>query len=104
MRTIAATGLGMVLTFAGQAADLPGSSDHPLIPRYEGAEIIAQETHFQDSRRGFGRHAIEGVVAGHVVGYGVGVVGEALGGERVAVDPVAAAIALSESARQLKML
>ncbi|HSX89498.1 MAG TPA: DUF4892 domain-containing protein [Pseudomonas sp.] len=44
MRTIGVAGLGMVLTFAGQAADLAGSSDHPLIPRYEGAEIIAQET------------------------------------------------------------
>src|SRR5690606_15766391 len=26
------------------AADVPGSADHPLIPRYEGAEIVAYDT------------------------------------------------------------
>lgn len=33
-----------LLAFAAGAADLPGSADHPAIPRYEGAEIYAYQT------------------------------------------------------------
>lgn len=44
MRTIAGLWLGMLLTAGVQAADVAGSADHPLIPRYEGAEIIQYQT------------------------------------------------------------
>lgn len=44
MRTLAGLAVAMLLTFTALAADLPGSSDHPLLPRYEGAEIIAYAT------------------------------------------------------------
>lgn len=40
MRTIAGLWLGMLWVAGGQAADVDGSADHPLIPRYEGAEIV----------------------------------------------------------------
>jgi hypothetical protein len=41
MRIVCAT-VGLCLTsIIVQAADLRGSSDHPLVPRYEGSEIIS---------------------------------------------------------------
>lgn len=32
------------LALPGYAADLKGSADHPLVPRYEGSEIVAYDT------------------------------------------------------------
>ncbi|MCZ2105328.1 MAG: DUF4892 domain-containing protein [Burkholderiales bacterium] len=46
-RTLIATSLLTLGTLAGSAlhaADLKGSQDHPLVPRYDGSEIIKYET------------------------------------------------------------
>lgn len=40
MRAILAAILLAFLVFPARAADVKGSSDHPLVPRYEGSEII----------------------------------------------------------------
>lgn len=43
--------LALVLPGAVLAADLEGSADHPLVPRYEGSEIVAYESQaFSDYR------------------------------------------------------
>ncbi|MDO9619193.1 MAG: DUF4892 domain-containing protein [Pseudomonas sp.] len=44
MRSVIGLCLSVVWALSVQADDLPGSSDHPLIPRYEGAEIISYVT------------------------------------------------------------
>jgi OmpA-OmpF porin, OOP family len=44
MRSVIGLCLNVVWVLSVQAGDLPGSSDHPLIPRYEGAEIIGYAT------------------------------------------------------------
>lgn len=44
MRSIIGLCLSVLWAMSVQTDDLPGSSDHPLIPRYEGAEIIAYAT------------------------------------------------------------
>lgn len=50
-------GLAVLLAAPLHAADVKGSQDHPLVPRYEGAEIIAYDTS-TFARHDFARAAI----------------------------------------------
>lgn len=51
-RTISVAFLALVLSaVAANAEDIAGSADHPLMPRYEGSEIVAYASHdFSDYR------------------------------------------------------
>lgn len=50
---MAVLGMGIAGVATALAADLPGSADHPLIPRYQDAEIIKYETQAYTDRRFF---------------------------------------------------
>lgn len=69
LRTLLAAGLlglGSLTGGALHAADLKGSQDHPLVPRYEGSEIIKSEVS-AFTRHSFARAAITkgGGLEGH---------------------------------------
>ena len=51
-------GIGAGMSNTAAAADVPGSADHPLIPRYEGAEIVAYDTQ-AFTQRSFARAPIK---------------------------------------------
>ena len=51
MRWILAAAVVVLAAGGAAAEDISGSADHPLIPRYEGADIVAYETEAFTDRR-----------------------------------------------------